>query len=128
MQGRYFIVAFKSDMFKKKDAFDIINNVFKELKYTKIQYAAQQTNPPAAQQKIIFEKGNKFATYMGLVNGDLVYRRVEFEIVDDKGEAHFSYYFSWLTNIGILLSRFMPELRLLKNKFGAKTVKIVKFS
>jgi|GEM_PF-4068978 len=127
MQGRNFIVAFNSDVFKEKDAFDVVNSAFEELKYKRVLSAAQYTDS-AAQQKVVFEKGNKFATYMGLINVNLVYRRVEFEIVNDKGEASFSYYFSWLTNVGILLSRFMPELRFLKNRFGAKSVKVVKFS
>lgn len=119
MRAREFVVSFSSNVFEGKDALHTVNNAFEELGYRPI------TNDP--QPRIGFSKGSKLATYMGLVNWDLIFRKVEVEIVNDEAKVLLHYRFSWLTNIGMLVNSSEPELRSLQHSFGAKTLKVERY-
>ncbi|RIE06789.1 hypothetical protein [Candidatus Cryosericum terrychapinii] len=119
MKERKFIVSFGSDVLRGKDALDVVDGVFEGLRYRRLANTAHQ--------RMTFERGSKIATYMGLVNTDLIYRRVEVEMVRDEGRVILSYLFSWFTNVAVLLTASMPELKFLQQKFGARTLKVERF-
>ena len=119
MRDREFIVSFSSKVFDGKDASGVVNNVFEELGYKPI--AADLS------QRVAYAKGNKLATYMGLVNWNLIYREVEVEMLYDKAKVLLHYHFSWLTNIAVLVHASRPELRVLQREFGVKTLEVERY-
>ena len=118
MKAREFVVSFHSNLLEGKDAFGVVNKAFEALGYTR---AIEN------QDVEVFSKGSRLATYMGLVNWDLIYRKVEAEIFCDEAKVVLRYRFSWLTNIGILANASEPELRSLQHSFGAKTLKVERY-
>jgi len=79
---------------------------------------------------LVFEKGSKIATYIGLTGWNLVYRKVQVEISRVKKRkllVFLTYNFSWLTNIAILIKAAYGELMDLSQMLGAKSMKVVKF-
>lgn len=120
MQGRNFIISLSGNSFKQRKILNITKEVFLNLGYKALF-------DDLDDEKMIFEKGSKFATYLGLVNWDIVYRRVEVKIERNDGKIVMSYFFSWLTNIGFLIRAAMSEIAYLKKELGAESLKVEKF-
>jgi hypothetical protein len=116
MREREFIVSFSSHVLDDKDAVSTINTAFQELGY-------ERAAAGNLKQGMEFTKGRKLATYLGLVNWDLVFRKVRVEMINGEAKVLLHYCFSWLTNIGVLTNAAMPELRSLQRVFGARTMK-----
>ena len=79
---------------------------------------------------LVFEKGSKIATYIGLTGWNLVYRKVQVEINRVKKRkllVFLTYNFSWLTNIAILIKAAYGELMDISQALGAKSVRVIKF-
>jgi hypothetical protein len=116
MRDREFIISFPYDSLRKKGGLSKIDKAYQELGYTPM--------PSDEPDKLCYEKGKKIATYLGSINLDWIYRRVVVELTNDDTKVLIHYYFSWLTNIGRLLSTSAPELKALQNKIGIKSIKV----
>lgn len=80
--------------------------------------------------RLVFEKGSKIATYIGLINWNLVYRKVLVEIYRVRRKrtlVYLTYNFSWLTSIPILIRAARNELIDLSEQLGARDIKVLKY-
>ncbi|KHO61417.1 hypothetical protein THYS13_18250 [Thermoanaerobacter sp. YS13] len=112
--GRYFVVVFYSPWFRN-EGLKGVRRVFSE----KLGYRFLNDT----EKGCWWEKGSKMATFIGLVNWKFLYRRVFVEqIAQDK--VKFTYYFSWLTNVGVLMSAAREELGYLQRVFQAEKMEV----
>ena len=118
MEDRNFIVSFNIDKPTNLDVRALITEVFISLGYKPVE---------SNNEEFIFEKGNKVFTYAGLVNWNYLYRRVKVSIGSERKRVSFKYSFSWLTNVGVLMKAAMPEIKILQDKFSAKTFEVERF-
>ncbi|MGC8757923.1 MAG: hypothetical protein ACP5QX_05690 [Caldisericaceae bacterium] len=118
MQSRNFIVSLNLHKPVSNDISGIAKETFVSLGY---KLLAQN------DEKLVFEKGSKIFTYVGLVNWSLLYRKVDVEISSGKGEVVLTYCFSWLTNIGVLIKSAMPEIKVIQGKLAADSLKVERF-
>lgn len=104
------MVVFSSPLFRS-EGLKLIKEVFSE----KLGYRLLT----CTERGCWWEKGNKIATFIGLVNWNILYRRVFAEqIAPDK--VRFTYKFSWLTNVGVLVSAARKELEYMQKVFQAE--------
>jgi formate/nitrite transporter FocA (FNT family) len=119
MQDRHFVVSFNVDKPVDSGLGELI-----EKNFTSLGYKLVALN----EEELVFEKGSKIFTYVGLVNWNYLFRRVSVTTSGNaKGKIFFTYSFSWLTNIGVLIKHAMPEIKILQDKFAAKTFKVERF-
>jgi len=119
MRDREFIVSFPYDSLRKKGGLNEVSNGFQKLGYVPI--------PTEASNEKCFEKGKKIATILGLINWNLIYRKVVIGLSDDEKKVLIHYHFSWLTNIGVLIRAAAPELKSLEKMLGIKTSKVERY-
>ena len=119
MRDREFIVSFSYDPLRNKGGLDKVDKGFQELGYAPI--------PTEVPNEKCFEKGHKIATYLGLINWNLIYRKVVVGLTDDEKKILIHYHFSWLTNIGVLIKASAPELQSLEKKLGLKKIKVERY-
>lgn len=114
MTCRYFEVVLSSPYFRN-EGLNLVKKVFlEELGYHFLY---------DTEKGFWCEKGNKIATIVGLVNWKFLYRRVFIEqITQDK--VRFKYCFSWLTNVGVLVSAAREELGYLQKTFRSEKIEI----
>lgn len=119
MREREFIISFPYGSLRSKGGLSRLEKAFQELGYSPI--------PNEDPNKRFFEKGKKIATYLGLINWNLIYRKVLVELIDNEAKVLIHYYFSWFTNIGVLVSASGPELKALQSKLGLKSIKVERY-
>ncbi|WP_428086157.1 hypothetical protein [Caldisericum sp.] len=118
MEGRNFVIALNLDRSNIDKVEEKLNDFFVSNGYKPIGYA---------DKGLIFQKGNRIFTYAGLTNWNYVFRIVNVDIVNEKREILLTYYFSWWTNIGILVRAAIPEVKELQIYLGANSLKVIKF-
>jgi len=112
--GRYFTVVFYSLWFEEMGREGVERVLRDDLKY---RFVKNEHNGSW------WEKGNKIATFIGLVNWNLLYRKVFVEEVD-RNKVRFIYHFSWLTNVGVLISAARGELGYLQQVFKVEKMEV----
>ena len=117
VMSRWFSVVFRSPWLAK-EGLDGVNKVLSQ----GLGYRLLGSTPRSSS----WEKGSKIATYAGLVNWQLLYRRLLVEIVK-SGTLRFTYRFSWLTNVGVLVSAARHELGYLQEAFHAQQFEVERF-
>ncbi len=104
MEPRKFILSFPNN---SQETIGKIDKFYTESGYLRVD--------PQKPGEILYTKGKKWATYLGLVNWDLIFRTVKVELLPNENKVRLTYLFSWLTNIGVLLRSSGPELTSLKS-------------
>lgn len=114
MTCRYFEVFLSSPYFRK-EGLNFVRKVFSEELGYRFLYDTEKG--------FWWEKGNKMATLVGLVNWKFLYRRVFIEQITQE-KVRFKYCFSWFTNVGVLISAAREELGYLQKIFRAEKIEI----
>lgn len=112
--SRWFAVVFRSPWLAKEGLDGVHKVLSQELGYRLLDSTAERSS---------WEKGSKLATYAGLVNWRVLYRRLVVELVE-KDTVRLTYHFSWLTNVGVLASAARHELGFLQKAFHAEQFKM----
>lgn len=108
-RGRYFKVCIKGKA--GVDNKRLIIGLFKNLGY-ELELAKES--------EWVFKKGSKIATYAGLINWKLIFRRIVVEWLPIKEEICLTYIFPWATNIGLLSGAAKPELLKIAKSLNSK--------
>lgn len=114
-RGRYFKVCIKKLV--EEDNQQLVINLFRNLEY-KLELAEDN--------KWTFKKGSKIATYAGLINWKLIFRRAVVEWLPASKEMCLTYIFPWATNIGLLSGASKPELIKIMKSLGSSKIKFVR--
>jgi len=116
-------VRVRAEILHKPSSFSLntVKNVFINLGYRVLR---------EGENSLLFERGSKLATYIGLTSWDLVYRTVELNMhsEEDKIILDITFAFSWLVNIASLRKAVMPELRKIEQSLKFDKMVFIKSS
>ena len=108
-RGRYFKVCIKKET--DVDSEQLIISLFSNLGY-ELELAKEN--------KWVFKRGSRVATYAGLINWKLIFRRIVVEWLPMKKEVCLTYMLPWATNIGLLSGAAKPELIKIAKSLNSK--------
>jgi len=114
-KGRYFKVCIKK--LAEGDTQQLVIDLFRDLGY-KLELSEDN--------EWTFKKGSMIFTYAGLINWELIFRRVIVSWLPASEEICLTYIFPWATNIGLLSGAAKPELIKIMKTLGSDKIKFIR--